>query len=376
MATQPIRRIGIAGWRGMVGSVLLQRMREEGDFAGLEPVFLSTSRAGEAPPDVGVAAPPVADAEDLEVLRELDAVVTTQGGDYTQSVYSALRETGWAGYWIDAASPLRMAEESVVVLDPVNREAIESAIEAGGRTFVGGNCTVSLMLMALGGLFRAGLVEWTTAMTYQAASGAGARNMRELVAQMGELRDAAGHRLEDPAAGILEIDRAVAERMGAEDFPVEHFGVPLAGSLIPWIDRAMEGGQSKEEWKGSEESNKILGRREEPIPIDGTCVRVGSMRSHAQGFTIKLSRDVPLDEVTALLGEANDWVEVVPNEPGPSQRRLTPAGVTGTLAVPVGRLRKMRMGAHYLNAFSAGDQLLWGAAEPIRRTLRILTGSL
>jgi len=360
----------------MVGSVLLQRMREEGDFAGLEPVFLSTSQAGGAPPDVGVAAPPVADAEDLEVLRELDAVVTTQGGDYTQSVYPDLRATGWDGYWIDAASPLRMAEDSVIVLDPVNREAIESAIEAGGRTFVGGNCTVSLMLMALGGLFRAGLVEWMTAMTYQAASGAGARNMRELVAQMGELRDAAGDRLQDPAAGILEIDRAVAERMRAEDFPVEHFGVPLAGSLIPWIDRAMEGGQSKEEWKGSEESNKILGRREEPIPIDGTCVRVGSMRSHAQGFTIKLSRDVPLDEVITLLGEANDWVEVVPNEAGPSQKRLTPAGVTGTLEVPVGRLRKMRMGGHYLNAFSAGDQLLWGAAEPIRRTLRILTGSL
>ncbi|MFA9460792.1 aspartate-semialdehyde dehydrogenase [Thiohalorhabdus methylotrophus] len=370
-----MKRIGFVGWRGMVGSVLMQRMREEDDFKGIEPVFFSTSQAGQPGPDVGVKVPALQDANDLDALREMDAVVTTQGGDYTEAVYGPLRDSGWKGYWIDAASTLRMADDSLIILDPVNRDRIDAALEQGTKTFVGGNCTVSLMLMALGGLFREGLVEWMTSMTYQAASGAGAQNMRELVRQMGTLRDAAGARLDDPASGILEIDRAMTETMRAGDFPVENFGVPLAGSLIPWIDKPMENGQSKEEWKGSEETNKILGRRNAPIPIDGTCVRVGAMRSHAQAFTIKLTRDVPVAEVESLLGSANDWVRVVPNEKEPSMESLSPAAATGTLEVPVGRLRKMRMGGEYLNAFSVGDQLLWGAAEPVRRMLGILVPS-
>jgi len=372
MAAGSVKRVGFVGWRGMVGSVLMQRMREEGDFAGIEPVFFSTSQAGRPGPDVGVEVPALQDATDLDALREMDAVVTTQGGDYTESVYGALRDSGWAGYWIDAASTLRMADDSVIILDPVNRDRIDAALDGGTKTFVGGNCTVSLMLMALGGLFREGLVEWMTSMTYQAASGAGAQNMRELVAQMGALRDAAGARLDDPAAGILEIDRAMTEAMRAGEFPAEHFGVPLAGSLIPWIDKPMDNGQSKEEWKGSEETNKILGRLDSPVPIDGTCVRIGAMRSHAQAFTVKLTRDVPTREVEGILASANDWVEVVPNDKEPSMERLTPAAATGTLGVPVGRLRKMRMGGEYLNAFSVGDQLLWGAAEPVRRMLGIL----
>ncbi|SCY60651.1 aspartate semialdehyde dehydrogenase [Thiohalorhabdus denitrificans] len=375
MAAGSVKRIGFVGWRGMVGSVLMQRMREEGDFTGIEPVFFSTSQAGQPGPDVGVEVPAVQDATDLDALREMDAVVTTQGGDYTEEVYGALRESGWDGYWIDAASTLRMADDSVIILDPVNRDRIDAALEQGTRTFVGGNCTVSLMLMALGGLFREGLVEWMTSMTYQAASGSGAKHMRELITQMGALRDAAGARLDDPAAGILEIDRAVTERMRTGDFPDDNFGVPLAGSLIPWIDKPMDNGQSKEEWKGSEETNKILGRQGAPVPIDGTCVRIGAMRSHAQAFTIKLTRDVPTDEVEGIIGSANDWVRVVPNEKDPSMEDLTPAAVTGTLEVPVGRLRKMRMGGEYLNAFSVGDQLLWGAAEPVRRMLGILTHS-
>ena len=372
MAQGSVKRVGFVGWRGMVGSVLMQRMREEGDFAGIEPVFFSTSQAGQPGPDVGQDVPPVADAHDVSALQSLDAVVTTQGGDYTEAMYPALRQAGWDGYWIDAASTLRMADDSVIILDPVNGERIEAALDDGTKTFVGGNCTVSLMLMGLGGLFRAGLIEWMTSMTYQAASGSGAQHMRELVRQMGTLRDAAGADLDDPASGILSIDRAVAERMHAQDFPVDNFEVPLAGSLIPWIDKPMDSGQSKEEWKGSEETNKILGRLDRPVPIDGTCVRIGAMRSHAQAFTIKLKRDVPTDEIEDMLAGANDWVRVVPNEPEPSKQGLTPAAVTGTLDVPVGRLRKMRMGPEYLNAFSVGDQLLWGAAEPLRRMLRIL----
>lgn len=376
MAQGNVKRVGFVGWRGMVGSVLMQRMLEEGDFAGIEPVFFSTSQAGQPGPDIGKDVPVLQDATDMEALRAMDAILTTQGGDYTEQVYEPLRALGWDGYWIDAASTLRMSDDSIIVLDPVNREHMERAIDHGYRTFVGGNCTVSLMLMALGGLFREGLVDWMTAMTYQAASGSGAQHMRELIAQMGELRDAAGERLADPAAGILEIDRAVTERMRSEGFPDDNFGVPLAGSLIPWIDKPMENGQSKEEWKGSEETNKILGRRDNPVPIDGTCVRIGAMRSHAQAFTIKLSRDVPIDEVEALLAGGNDWVRVVPNDKEPSMERLTPAAATGALEVPVGRLRKMRMGDEYLNAFSVGDQLLWGAAEPVRRTLRLLVGTL
>jgi len=372
MAQGSVKRIGFVGWRGMVGSVLMQRMREEEDFADIEPVFFSTSQVGQAGPDVGKDIPPLGDARDVNALKAMDAIVTTQGGDYTEEMYPALRQAGWAGYWIDAASTLRMADDSVIILDPVNGEGIEAAVDGGTKTFVGGNCTVSLMLMGLSGLFREGLIEWMTSMTFQAASGSGAQHMRELVRQMGSLRDAAGDQLDDPAASILEIDRAVAERMRSGDYPVDNFEVPLAGSLIPWIDKAMDSGQSKEEWKGSEETNKILGRLDNPIPIDGTCVRIGAMRSHAQAFTIKLARDVPTDEVEDIIAGANDWVRVVPNEPERSKRELTPAAVTGTMEVPVGRLRKMRMGPEYLNAFSVGDQLLWGAAEPLRRMLRIL----
>jgi aspartate-semialdehyde dehydrogenase len=368
-----MNRVGFVGWRGMVGSVLMDRMRAEDDFAAItEPVFFSTSQAGQAGPDVGRPVAPLGDANDIAQLANMDVVVSCQGGDYTRAVYGDLRASGWKGYWIDAASALRMNDDSVIVLDPVNRDVIDRALDAGIRDYIGGNCTVSLMLMALGGLFRAGLVEWATAMTYQAASGGGARHMRELLSQMGRLRDSAGEALDDPASGILAIDRDVTAAMRAGDFPVDNFGVPLAGSLIPWIDVQLENGQSKEEWKGSVETNKILGRENDPIPLDGLCVRIGAMRSHSQAMTIKLARDVPLDEVEGLLAEANDWVRVIPNDRDVTMRELTPAAATGTLEVPVGRLRKLAMGGDYLGAFTVGDQLLWGAAEPLRRMLRIL----
>ncbi len=368
-----MNRVGFVGWRGMVGSVLMDRMRTESDFAAIaEPVFFSTSQVGAQGPDVGRPVAPLGDANSIEQLAAMDAIVSCQGGDYTRAVYADLRASGWDGYWIDAASALRMQPDSVIVLDPVNRDVIDRALDAGIKNYVGGNCTVSLMLMALGGLFRAGLVEWATAMTYQAASGGGARHMRELLAQMGRLRDSAGAALDDPASGILEIDRDVTASMRGGDFPVDNFGVPLAGSLIPWIDVQLDNGQSKEEWKGSVETNKILGRENDPIPLDGICVRIGAMRSHSQALTIKLTRDVPLAEVEQLLAEANDWVRVIPNDRELSMRELTPAAATGTLQVPVGRLRKLAMGDDYLGAFTVGDQLLWGAAEPLRRMLRIL----
>ncbi len=357
----------------MVGSVLLERMAAEGDLGRIgEPVFFSTSQAGQPGPDVGRPVPALQDAGDLEALMPMEAIVTCQGGDYTQRVHGALRRAGWRGYWIDAASTLRMEPGSVVVLDPVNRGVIDRALAAGVRDFIGGNCTVSLMLMALGGLFQRDLVEWATSMTYQAASGAGARNMRELLEQMGALHGQVSDLLQDPASAILDIDRQVSARMRAEDFPAEHFGAPLAGSLLPWIDRPMEDGRSREEWKGQAESNKILGREDRPVPIDGICVRVGAMRSHAQALTIKLRSDVPVDEVEAILAEANDWVEVVPNQKEATLRELTPAAVTGTLRIPVGRVRPLTVGPGYLSAFTVGDQLLWGAAEPLRRMLRIL----
>ncbi len=368
-----MNRVGFVGWRGMVGSVLMDRMRTESDFAAIaEPVFFSTSQVGAQGPDVGRPVAPLGDANSIEQLAAMDAIVSCQGGDYTRAVYADLRASGWDGYWIDAASALRMQPDSVIVLDPVNRDVIDQALDAGVKNYVGGNCTVSLMLMALGGLFRAGLVEWATAMTYQAASGGGARHMRELLAQMGRLRDSAGAALDDPASGILEIDRDVTASMRSGDFPVDNFGVPLAGSLIPWIDVQLDNGQSKEEWKGSVETNKILGRENDPIPLDGICVRIGAMRSHSQALTIKLTRDVPLAEVEQLLAEANEWVRVIPNDRELSMRELTPAAATGTLQVPVGRLRKLAMGDDYLGAFTVGDQLLWGAAEPLRRMLRIL----
>ena len=356
----------------MVGSVLIDRMREEGDFRLIEPVFFSTSQAGGRGPDIGREADPVRDANDLDALAGCDLLVSCQGGDYTGAVHPKLREAGWRGHWIDAASTLRMRDESIIVLDPVNREVIDRGIAAGTRDWIGGNCTVSLMLMALGGLFRAGLIEWATSMTYQAASGAGAQNMRELLGQMGHAHAAAAGLLEDPASAILDIDRKVTAALRSDALPHAHFGHALAGSLLPWIDKDLGNGMSREEWKGGAEGNKILGRSHRPVPIDGLCVRVGAMRSHSQALTIKLTHDVPLADVEALLAGGNDWVEVVPNEREATLARLTPAAVTGTLSVPVGRLRKLAMGGEYLSAFTVGDQLLWGAAEPLRRTLRIL----
>ena len=368
-----IKRVGFVGWRGMVGSVLMDRMREENDFAYIdEPVFFTTSQVGRPGPDVGKPVAALLDASDIDALAGMDAIVTCQGGDYTKQVYPLLRNAGWTGYWIDAASALRMADHAVIILDPVNLPVIQQALDDGKKDFIGGNCTVSLMLMALGGLFNADLVEWATSMTYQAASGAGAKNMRELLAQMGVLRESVADLLANPTSAILEIDRAVTDTLRSDAYPTDNFGVPLAGSLIPWIDVALDNGQSKEEWKGFAETNKILGRSDNPVPIDGTCVRIGAMRCHSQALTIKLKRDVQLDEIEQMLDEANAWSKVVPNERELSVRELTPAKVTGTLSVPVGRLRKMNLGPEYLNAFTVGDQLLWGAAEPLRRMLRIL----
>ncbi|MGP4843193.1 aspartate-semialdehyde dehydrogenase [Marinobacter sp. 1Y8] len=368
-----MKRVGLVGWRGMVGSVLMQRMREENDFADIDPVFFSTSQTGKPAPDVGKAdVPPLKDAFDLDELRKLDVIVTCQGGDYTNKVFGPLRESGWGGYWIDAASSLRMADHSVIVLDPVNRNVIDDALEKGVKDYIGGNCTVSLMMLALGGLLEKDLIEWVSPMTYQAASGAGAQNMRELIEQMGTLRDGVADQLADPSSAILDIDRKVSETMRGGDFPIDNFGAPLAGSLIPYIDKQLENGQSKEEWKAQSETNKILGRSDAPIPIDGICVRIGAMRSHSQAMTIKLRKDLPVSEIEALLAGGNDWVKVIPNDRDASIEELTPAKVTGTLSVPIGRIRKLAMGPEYISAFTVGDQLLWGAAEPLRRMLRIL----
>jgi len=367
-----MKRVGLVGWRGMVGSVLMDRMMAENDFALIDPVFFTTSNVGGQGPAIDKDTPVLKDARSIADLQALDVIVTCQGGDYTNEIYPRLRAAGWRGYWIDAASALRMQDDAVIILDPVNREVIESALARGAKDYIGGNCTVSLMLMGLGGLFAHGLVEWASIMTYQAASGAGAQNMRELIQQMGAVHAAVADRLEQPASAILEIDRIVANTLRSSVFPTASFGVPLAGSLIPWIDKQLDNGQSREEWKGQAETNKILGRTDHPIPIDGLCVRVGAMRCHSQALTIKLTRDVPLDELIEMIGAANDWVKVVPNERELSMRELTPTAVTGTLTVPVGRLRKLNMGPQYLGAFTCGDQLLWGAAEPLRRMLRIL----
>jgi aspartate-semialdehyde dehydrogenase len=356
----------------MVGSVLMQRMQEDNEFVGIEPVFFTTSQVGQPGPDVGVDVPPLKDAFDLDALKALDVIVTCQGGDYTEKVYKDLRQTGWKGYWVDAASTLRMADDATIVLDPVNRDVIDAQLARGTKTFTGGNCTVSLMLMGLGGLFEANMIEWMTSMTYQAASGSGAKHMRELLNQMGGLRDSVASELADPASAILDIDRKVTAAMRSGSFPTENFGAPLAGSLLPWIDKPMENGQSKEEWKGGVETNKILGLDNNPIPIDGLCVRIGAMRSHSQAFTIKLKQDVPLDEIEDRLAKHNEWVRVIANEKDATIDGLTPAAATGTLNVPVGRLRKLAMGGEYLSAFSVGDQLLWGAAEPLKRMLKIL----
>ncbi|MDR1062940.1 MAG: aspartate-semialdehyde dehydrogenase [Azoarcus sp.] len=374
-----MKQVGLVGWRGMVGSVLMQRMTEEDDFALIDPVYFSTSSVGGQAPGFGgkEAVLPLQDATDIDALRRCDIVVTCQGGDYTKETFPRLRGAGWNGHWIDAASTLRMADDAVIVLDPVNLGVIENALAQGGKNWIGGNCTVSLMLMGLGGLFRHDLVEWVSAMTYQAASGAGAQNMRELLAQMGAAHASVAGLLADSASAILDIDRKLAETLCSPAFPVAHFrGVPLAGSLIPWIDVPVAHGQSKEEWKGGAECNKILGRppfREAgSIPIDGLCVRIGAMRCHSQGLTIKLKKDAPLDELSEIIASGNEWVKLVPNEREASERELTPAAVTGTLAVPVGRVHKLAMGPEYLGAFTVGDQLLWGAAEPLRRMLRIL----
>jgi aspartate-semialdehyde dehydrogenase len=365
-------KVGLIGWRGMVGSVLIQRMMEENDFALIEPQFFTTSNVGGAAPSIGKDSPILKDASNIAELAKMDVIITCQGGDYTSEVFPQLRASGWAGHWIDAASTLRMNADAVIILDPVNMHVIDSALHNGGKVWVGGNCTVSLMLMALNGLFKADLIEWATSMTYQAASGAGAQNMRELLSQMGEAHRVASEFLKDPASAILDIDREVAGTLRDAAFPTSNFGVPLAGSLIPWIDKDLGNGQSKEEWKGGAETNKILGREASPIPIDGLCVRIGAMRCHSQALTIKLKKDVPLDEVSQMLAEANPWAKVIPNEREASMRELTPAAVTGKLITPVGRLRKLNMGNDYLSAFTVGDQLLWGAAEPLRRMLRIL----
>ena len=366
-------RVGIVGWRGMVGSVLLQRMLEERDFALIDAEFFSTSNVGGAAPAIGKPTGPLRNAQDIAALAANDVIITCQGGEYTTDVHPRLRAAGWDGYWIDAAKTLRMQDDAVIVLDPVNRPVIDAALRKGMRNYIGGNCTVSLMMMALAGLFRRDAIEWVTCMTYQAASGAGAQTMRELLEQMGEAHRAAEQLLDDPDSAILDIDREVAARLRDERLPTRHTVVPLAGSLIPWVDRDLGNGMSLEEWKGGAEANKILGRHgDAAVPIESICVRIGAMRCHSQALTIKLRRPLELAEVEAMLAAGNPWVRVVPNTREESIRRLTPAAVTGTMEVPVGRLRKLAMGPEYLGAFTVGDQLLWGAAEPLRRMLRIL----
>ncbi len=365
-------KVGLIGWRGMVGSVLMQRMREEKDFDLIDAVFFTTSNVGgEAPVEARGAS--LKDAYDLKELLAMDALISCQGGDYTTEMFPKLRAAGWQGYWIDAASTLRMEKDAVIILDPVNLDLIKKSLANGGKNFIGGNCTNSILLMGLGGLFHAGLVEWVSSMTYQAASGAGAQNMRELLNQMGVAHASVADLLADPKSAILEIDRRLAETLRSSDMPTENFGAPLAGSLIPWIDKQLENGQSKEEWKGQAEVNKILGTSQR-IPVDGLCVRIGAMRCHSLALTLKLKKDVPLSEIEALIKGGNPWVKFVSNERVISVKELTPAAVTGKLDIAVGRVRKMEMGAEYVSAFVCGDQLLWGAAEPLRRMLRILIG--
>ncbi|AWQ50061.1 MAG: aspartate-semialdehyde dehydrogenase [Serratia marcescens] len=366
-----MKNVGFIGWRGMVGSVLMQRMTEERDFDAIRPVFFSTSQHGSAAPAFGGQQGTLQDAYDIDALSALDIIITCQGGDYTNEVYPKLRASGWQGYWIDAASSLRMQDDAIIILDPVNHAVIQQGLDKGIKTFVGGNCTVSLMLMSLGGLFANDLVEWASVATYQAASGGGARHMRELLTQMGMLHADVAKELQDPASAILDIERKVTEATRSGKLPTDNFGVPLAGSLIPWIDKQLDNGQSREEWKGQAETNKILNSGS-VIPVDGLCVRVGALRCHSQAFTLKLKKDVSLPEIEQMLATHNDWVRVIPNDRELTMRELTPAAVTGTLNTPVGRLRKLNMGPEYLSAFTVGDQLLWGAAEPLRRMLRIL----
>ena len=367
-----MKKTGIIGWRGMVGSVLMERMREENDFDGLDPSFFSTSQAGQAGPKVNGTTYELLDALDINLLKEMDVILSCQGGGYTKEVYPKLRNAGWDGYWIDAASTLRLEKDSIIVLDPVNRDVIDQGLANGIKDYIGGNCTVSLMLMALAGLFEKGWVEWISSQTYQAASGAGAKNMLELIDQMRLIGENCQNLL-DESANILDIDRKVTYSIRSPRFLTKHFGVPLAASLIPWIDRAMENGQTREEWKGVTETNKILGLgADNQIPVDGCCVRIGAMRCHSQAFTIKLKQDIPLADIESAIAEHNDWVYLVPNTKEDTLQELTPARVTSTLDIPVGRVRKMNLGPEYLAAFSVGDQLLWGAAEPVRRMLKIV----
>ncbi len=366
-----MQRAAIIGWRGMVGSVLMQRMKAEDDFNYFEPVFFSTSQVGQKGPDIGREIPLLKDAYNVDELKSFDIIITCQGSDYTKEIYAKLKSANWNGYFIDASSALRMEDDAIIILDPVNRKVIEQGLSSGIKCYIGGNCTVSLMLMAVAGLFEAGLVEWISTMTYQAASGAGAKQMRELVAQMAEIGRSVDVLLQDPASAILQIDKQVLGCMQAASFPTNNFSVPLAGSLIPWIDRFMDTGQTREEWKGFAETNKILNTHP-PIPVDGICVRIGAMRSHSQGLTIKLNKDIPLNEIEQILANANQWIKVVPNNQEQTIKELTPTAISGTLTVPIGRIRKMNLGPEYLAAFTVGDQLLWGAAEPLRRMLRIL----
>ena len=369
-----LNRVGFVGWRGMVGSVLMQRMQQENDFSLInETTFFTTSQTGKDGPDIAGSSSPLQNAFDLEALSKQDVIVTCQGGDYTSEIHPKLRQLGWNGYWIDAASTLRMSKDATIILDPVNMPIIQQGLKDGQKDFVGGNCTVALMMMALDGLFNANLIDWMTVVTYQAASGGGAQQMRELIRQMGVIKDETAELLDNPKTSILDIDSQVASTLRSDVLPINEIGYPLAGSLLPWIDKDLDSGSSREEWKGSVETNKILGRDNQPIPIESTCIRIGTMRCHSQAFTIKLNQDLPLQEIEGLLENANDWVSVVRNERDASLNQLTPAAVTGTLKIPVGRIRKLHMGGDYLSAFTVGDQLLWGAAEPLRRMLRILT---
>ncbi len=375
--SRAVKLVGLVGWRGMVGSVLMERMQSQGDFELIEPIFFTTSNVGGKAPQFAKNETQLLDAKDISALSKCDIIITAQGGDYTNEVFPKLRAANWNGHWIDAASSLRMKDDTVIILDPVNKSGIEKSLYAGGKNWIGGNCTVSLMLMAMGSLMNKGWIEWVSAMTYQAASGAGAQNMRELLEQMGALHSSVKDELSNPASAILDIDRKVTQTLRDSSFPKENFrNTALAGSLIPWIDVAVENGQSKEEWKGGAECNKILGlppfRTNGSVPIDGLCVRVGAMRCHSQGLTIKLKKNIPLQDIEDTIAAGNEWVKVIPNQREITEKELTPAAVTGTLSVPVGRLHKLAMGDDFLGAFTVGDQLLWGAAEPLRRMLRIL----
>lgn len=367
-----MKKVGFIGWRGMVGSVLMDRMQELGDFSGIDSTFFTTSQAGQKAPNFATN-DLLIDAKDITELSRMDIILTCQGGDYTNEVHPGLRKSGWNGYWIDAASALRMKEDSIIILDPVNRDVIDKAITNGTKDFIGGNCTVSLMMMALGGLFKNDAIEWVTSMTYQAASGGGARHMKELLSQMNTIGQNFVNMDEELSKDIIKVDKLVTDTMNSSSLETKCFGAALGGSLIPWIDSPVDGGQTREEWKGISETNKILGRNSEnTIPVDGTCVRVGTMRCHSQAFTIKLKKDLSIKEIEEMISSHNDWVKLIPNTPEASRDSLTPAAVSGTLDIPVGRLRKMNIGDRYLNAFTCGDQLLWGAAEPVRRMLNIL----